>query len=110
MIPARMLQLTLPMLMALPAVAGRSRRRPLPSRSGASAPPPATRNIVAAKSRVLSRKLGSSCGFMSGYSSNDDDVMLRYMNDFSLEGSSSNLAEHFNEFSPNGDVSNSVDP
>lgn len=67
------------------------------------------RNIVAAKSRILSRSLGSACGFMSSYSSNDDDVMLRYMSDFNLEGSSSNLAEHFNEFSPKGDVSDTVD-
>ncbi|SFU74471.1 tetratricopeptide repeat protein [Pseudoduganella namucuonensis] len=67
------------------------------------------RLIVAAKNRMLSRTLASSCGFMSGYSANDDDVMLRYMSDFNLEDSASNLAERFNEFGPLGDASNTPD-
>jgi TPR repeat protein len=62
------------------------------------------RNIAAARSRVLSRKLASSCGFMSSYNANEDDVALRYMRDFNLEDSLSNPAERFDENSPQGDV------
>lgn len=62
-------------------------------------------NVIAAKSKVLSRKLASSCNFMSSYSAADEDVMLNYMEDFNMTDSTSNDAERLREFSPEGDVS-----
>lgn len=67
------------------------------------------RNIVTARSRVLSRKLGSSCNFMSSYSASDDDVTLRYMRDFNLDDSLSNPAERIDESSPLGNVARMKD-
>lgn len=63
-------------------------------------------NVVAAKSKVMSRNRASSCNFMSAHSAAEDDVALHYMSDFGMEGSSSNEAEHFSDLSPAGDVSN----
>lgn len=63
--------------------------------------------INAAKSRVLSRNLSSSCNFLSAYSAAEDDVTLAYMRDRGLEDSASNEAERLRENSPNGDASTS---
>jgi TPR repeat protein len=65
--------------------------------------------VITAKSKVLSRSLASSCAFMSGYSSNDDDVMLRYMSDFNHTGTLADPAEYFNDRSPDGDASKGPD-
>ncbi|TFW34650.1 tetratricopeptide repeat protein [Massilia horti] len=63
-------------------------------------------NVVAAKSKVMSRNRASSCNYMSEHKAAEDDVALNYMSDFGMEGSWSNDAEHFSDLSPAGDVSN----
>ena len=63
------------------------------------------KEITAAKSKVLSRRLASSCNYMSAYSAAEDDVTQAYMSDMGLEDSMSNEAERFHEYSPNGDAS-----
>lgn len=65
--------------------------------------------VIAAKSKVLARDRASSCAFMSGYSSSDDDVMLRYMSDFNHTGTLADPAEYFNDRSPDGDASKGAD-
>lgn len=109
MTPFRTPTLTLALLLALPAVAAHAQQQAAaPSSSvtvagkrGAGGDP---REIIAAKSKVLSRNYASSCAFMSGYSAADDDVMLRYMSDFNHEGMADG-AQRLSENSPLGDVS-----
>jgi TPR repeat protein len=67
--------------------------------------------FVAAENRVLSRKRASSCNFMSGYSANDDDVVLAYMKDFNISSNAGNVTdlggvqtETIRENSPLGDA------
>ena len=67
-------------------------------------------NIVAAKSKVLSRKFASSCGYMSTYSPLDDDVMLGYLRDFNMETHPGSGVEVFSDSGPQGDVSNAALP
>ena len=67
------------------------------------------REVVAAKSKVLSRDRSSSCAFMSGYSSSDDETMLRYMSDFNQTATLGDPAEYFHENSPDGDASKGAD-
>lgn len=67
-------------------------------------------NIVAAKSRVLSRQFASSCAYMSTYSPVDDDVMLGYLRGFNMETHPGSGVEVFSDTSPQGDVSNAALP
>lgn len=67
-------------------------------------------NIIAAKSRVLSRQFASSCGYMSTYSPVDDDVMLGYLRNFNMETHPGSGVEVFSDTSPQGDVSNAALP
>jgi TPR repeat protein len=73
-----------------------------------AAPSPDT--VVAAKSKVLSRKYASSCAFMSSPNAAEDDVALAYMRDFGMEDSISNPAERFSDRAPDGDASNDPAP
>lgn len=57
--------------------------------------------IEAAKSKILSRNLASSCAFMSGYSAADDDVVLAYLNGFAGD----DATERINDRAPEGDAS-----
>jgi TPR repeat protein len=66
--------------------------------------------VVAAKSKVLSRKYASSCAFMSSPNAAEDDVALKYMEDFGMEDSISNPAERFSDRAPDGDASNTPNP
>jgi TPR repeat protein len=67
-------------------------------------------NVVAAKSKVLSRQFASSCGYMSTYSALDDDVMLGYLRGFNMETHPGSGVEVFSDLSPQGDVSNAALP
>lgn len=62
--------------------------------------------VIAAKSRVLSRKYASSCAFMSAPNAAEDDVALAYMADFGMEDSISNDAPHDSDLAPDGDAAN----
>jgi TPR repeat protein len=64
------------------------------------------RNVIAGKSRILSRSYASSCAFMTPGNSAEEAITLAYMRDFGLEDSDSFGIEHFSEVSPDGDVSN----
>jgi TPR repeat protein len=67
------------------------------------------RNVVAAKSKVMTRNRSSSCGFMSPGNAAEETITLRYMKDFGLEDSNSfDNIEHFSENGPDGDVSNAA--
>lgn len=70
---------------------------------------PAADTVIAAKSKVLSRKYASSCAFMSSPNAAEDDVALAYMADFGMEDSISNDAERFSDLAPDGDASRTVD-
>ncbi|QJE01942.1 hypothetical protein HH212_19535 [Massilia forsythiae] len=63
--------------------------------------------VIAAKSRVLSRKYASSCAFMSSPNAAEDDVALAYMADFGMEDSISNDAPRYSDLAPDGDAANS---
>jgi hypothetical protein len=67
-------------------------------------------NVTAAKSKVMSHNRASSCNFMTPYSAAEDDVTLQYMEDFGMDGSLSDDAEHFSDLAPGGDVSNAELP
>lgn len=62
--------------------------------------------IEAAKSKILSRNLASSCAFMSGYSAADDDVVLAYLNGFAGDDATDRL----NDRAPAGDASQAPAP
>jgi uncharacterized protein len=66
--------------------------------------------VTAAKSKVLSRRLASSCNYMAAYSAAEDDITSAYMAHFGMTDSSSNEAERFHENSPNGDASTTPRP
>lgn len=78
--------------------------------TGNRASPGNSDTVVAAKSKVLSRKYASSCAFMSSPNAAEDDVALAYMEDFGMEDSISNEAERFSALAPDGDASRTVDP
>ncbi|KQV79315.1 hypothetical protein ASD15_18420 [Massilia sp. Root351] len=110
MISFRKPHLTLALLLALPLCAG-AQQAPgssvvVKGQRGAAGDP---REVVAAKSKVLSRDRASSCAFMSGYSSSDDETMLRYMEDFNHTATLGDPAEYFHENSPDGDASKGAD-
>jgi hypothetical protein len=66
-----------------------------------------SRDILAAKSKVLSSKFASSCAFMNPGNPNEADIVFRYMSDFGLEDSNSfDRVERFTTVSPLGDASN----
>jgi TPR repeat protein len=65
--------------------------------------------VIAAKSKVLSRKYASSCAFMSSPNAANDEVVQAYMEDFGMEDSMSNPAERFSDRAPDGDASNMPD-
>lgn len=60
--------------------------------------------VTAAKSKVLSRRFASSCGFLAGYSAADDDATLAYLRDFRMQDSPSNDSDRFSDLSPAGDA------
>jgi TPR repeat protein len=65
--------------------------------------------VIAGKSRVMSKKLASSCSFMSPGNPNEMDIVFKYMGDFGLENSNSfDNVERFSSNSPAGDVSNAA--
>jgi TPR repeat protein len=67
-------------------------------------------NINAAKNKILSGKLASSCAFMGPPPPGFDDVAVGYMRDFGMEDGMSNTdVMVVTEFAPTGDVSNSRD-
>lgn len=78
--------------------------------TGNRASPGNSDTVIAAKSKVLSRKYASSCAFMSSPNAAEDDVALAYMEDFGMEDSISNEAERFSALAPDGDASRMVDP
>lgn len=78
--------------------------------TGNRASPGNSDTVIAAKSKVLSRKYASSCAFMSSPNAAEDDVALAYMEDFGMEDSISNEAERFSALAPDGDASRIVDP
>eukprot|EP01032_Pedospumella_encystans_P023134 gene23134-26193_t len=110
MIPFRKPHLTLALMLALPLCAGAQQAASssvvVKGQRGAAGDP---REVVAAKSKVLSRDRASSCAFMSGYSSSDDETMLRYMEDFNHTATLGDPAEYFSENSPDGDASKGAD-
>lgn len=77
--------------------------------TGTRGGPTTADTVIAAKSKVLSRKYASSCAFMSSPNAAEDDVALAYMRDFGMDGGISDDAEHFSTRAPDGDVSNMVD-
>lgn len=107
--PPRRYAPLLALLLALPVMAQQDTPAAQITVNGKKAIADDPRNIVTARSRVLSRKLGASCNFMSGYSANDDDVTLRYMRDFNLDDSMSNPSERIDEASPLGNVAKITD-
>jgi TPR repeat protein len=65
--------------------------------------------IIAGKTKVMSKKLASSCAFMSPGNPNEMDIVFKYMGDFGLENSNSfDNVERFSSTSPDGDVSNAA--
>jgi len=66
--------------------------------------------VIAAKSKVLSRNYASSCAFMGSPNAAEDDVALAYMRDFGMDGGISDDAEHFSVLAPDGNVKDMRDP
>ena len=106
--PHLALALVLPLALPLCAAAQQAAQSSVvvKGQRGAAGDP---REVIAAKSKVLSRDRASSCAFMSGYSSSDDETMLRYMSDFNHTATLGDPAEYFHENSPDGDASTGAD-
>jgi TPR repeat protein len=77
------------------------------TRGGANDPT----QVIAAKSKVMTRNRASSCGFMSPGNPAEENITLQYMSDFGLEDSNSfDNVERFSTTSPGGDASNASNP